>query len=105
MVGQPSLPQSRMVPHLTTALTGTLQSILRQAGMKVRIGTLLREVKEPTAIELPDGSTLLLEPLVRNRNRLGLADFDPCVILLNNDMSAGVPEILLNVEQTIVPPT
>jgi glutamate--cysteine ligase len=83
----------------------TLQNILRQAGMKVRIGTLLPEVHEPTAIELPDNSTLLLEPLVRTRNRLGLADFDPCVILLNNDMSAGVPDILRNVEQTIVPPT
>ena len=41
---------------------------------------------------MPDGAPLLLEPLVRRGARLGLADFDPCTILLNNDLSAGVPE-------------
>ena len=41
---------------------------------------------------------------MRNGNRLGLADFDPCVVLLNNDLSAGVPEILKNLEQSVFPP-
>jgi glutamate--cysteine ligase len=41
--------------------------------------------------ELPDGSELVLEPLVRKRTPLGLKDFDPCTILLNNDLSAGIP--------------
>ena len=82
-----------------------LQRILRLAGTAVRIGSLLPEVKTPTPVDLPDGSSLLLEPLVRKGRRLGLADFDPCVILLNNDLSAGVPEILREVDQPIVPPT
>jgi glutamate--cysteine ligase len=48
---------------------------------------------------------LLLEPLVRNAGRVGLADFDPCTILLNNDLSAGVPEILKDLhEQVLLPP-
>ena len=79
-------------------------TVLKQAGMRVRIGSLLPEVTAPTVIQLPKGGTLTLEPLVRRGNRLGLADFDPCVVLLNNDLSAGVPDILRNIEQTILPP-
>jgi len=77
---------------------------LKQAGMRVRVGSLLPEIIEPTAIALPDGGSLTLEPLVRNGKRLGLADFDPCVVLLNNDLSGGVPDILKNIEQQIYPP-
>ena len=81
-----------------------LVTIIKQAGMRVRVGSLLPEVTQPTPIVLPDGGTLTLEPLVRRGNRLGLADYDPCVVLLNNDLSGGVPEILKNLEQDIYPP-
>ncbi|MDD5613419.1 MAG: glutamate--cysteine ligase, partial [Gallionella sp.] len=77
---------------------------LKQAGMRVRVGSLLAEITGPTDIALPNGGTLTLEPLVRRGNRLGLADFDPCVVLLNNDLSAGVPDILKNLEQSVLPP-
>ena len=79
-------------------------TILKQAGMRVRVGSLLPEITKPTVFQLPNGSTLTLEPLVRRGNRLGLADFDPCVVLLNNDLSAGAPDILKNLEQGIFPP-
>ncbi len=81
-----------------------LQNILRQAGLKVRIGSLLPEISAPTDLPLPDGRKLTLEPLLRRGNRLTLADFDPCTILLNNDLSAGVPDILKNLEQPVLPP-
>ena len=81
-----------------------LQNILRRAGMKVRIGTLIPEITAPTEIALPDGGKLLLEPLVRKGNRIGVEGFDPCVVLLNNDLSAGIPEILENLEQPVIPP-
>jgi glutamate--cysteine ligase len=81
-----------------------LTTILRQAGMKVRIGTLLPDIKVPTEIVLPTGATLMLEPLVRKGNRLGLDDFDPCVVLLNNDLSAGIPALLRGIEQAVLPP-
>ncbi len=79
-------------------------TILKQAGMRVRVGSLLPDITKPTVIDLPNGSTLILEPLVRRGNRLGLVDFDPCVVLLNNDLSAGVPDILKNLEQAVFPP-
>ena len=79
-------------------------SILKQAGMHVRIGSLLPEIRQATDIQLPGGNTLVLEPLVRRGIRLGLADFDPCVVLLNNDLSGGVPDILKGLEQAVYPP-
>jgi len=83
----------------------TLMRIFTMAGLNVRLGTLDEEIKAPTELALPDGSTLTLEPLVRARGRLGLKDFDPCTILLNNDLSAGVPPALAGLhEQYLLPP-
>src|SRR5476649_248654 len=44
--------------------------ILKQAGMRVRIGSLLPEITAATQIELPNGSALTLEPLDRKSTRL-----------------------------------
>ncbi|MFY8084536.1 MAG: glutamate--cysteine ligase [Rubrivivax sp.] len=82
-----------------------LMQIFHQAGLNVRLGTLDEEVKAPTTLTLPDGSELVVEPLVRTRGRLGLKNFDPCTILLNNDLSAGIPRVLENLhEQYLLPP-
>jgi glutamate--cysteine ligase len=82
-----------------------LMQIFTQAGLNVRLGTLDEEIKEPTTLNLPDGGTLTLEPLLRSKRRLGLKDFDPCTILLNNDLSAGLPPVLEGLhEQYLLPP-
>ncbi|MGA9396332.1 MAG: glutamate--cysteine ligase [Azonexus sp.] len=82
-----------------------LVTILHQTGLNVRVGSLLPEITKPTPIELTNGQSLLLEPLVRSQYRLGLDDFDPCAILLNNDLSAGIPKILQDLnEQFVLPP-
>jgi glutamate--cysteine ligase len=82
-----------------------LTQIFHQAGLNVRLGTLDAEIKAPSTLSLPDGSTLTVEPLKRTRGRLGLKDFDPCTILLNNDLSAGIPPVLEHLhEQYLLPP-
>ena len=84
-----------------------LMQIFRQTGLHVRLGSLSPEITQPTPLALPDGNMLVVEPLVRSSNgrRVGLADFDPCTILLNNDLSAGIPSILENIhEQSLLPP-
>jgi glutamate--cysteine ligase len=82
-----------------------LVRILQMTGLEVRIGSLSEEVKAPTMVELPGGDSLRLEPLVRRRHRVGLEGFDPCAILLNNDLSAGTPDILRGLDdQVLVPP-
>ena len=82
-----------------------LTQIFHMAGLNVRLGTLDDDITQPTDIALPDGSSLTLEPLLRTRGRLGLKGFDPCTILLNNDLSAGVPRVLEHLhEQYVLPP-
>lgn len=82
-----------------------LAQLLQQSGLEIRIGTMIPDITSPTRLDLPDNGSLLLEPLVRSGTRLGVAGFDPCAILLNNDMSAGIPDILQGLDdQVIVPP-
>ena len=85
-----------------------LAAILRQTGLNVRLGTLNPEITGPTTIELDGGQTFVIEPLKRvgpNGRRVGLTDFDPCAVLLNNDLSAGIPDVLRNLhEQFLLPP-
>ena len=82
-----------------------LKKIFQQAGLNVRLGTINPEITEPTTFDLPTGESVMLEPVIRSKHRLGLKDFDPCTILLNNDLSAGTPEIFQNLnEQHLLPP-
>lgn len=82
-----------------------LATILKQTGLDVRVGTVAEEITEPTRFELPDGQSLLMEPLRRFGNRVGVDGLEPCAVLLNNDLSAGVPPILQNLEgQVLLPP-
>ena len=82
----------------------TLVQILRHAGLQVRIGSLLPEITAPTTLDLPDGHQLTLEPIRREGGKLKLDGFDPCAIVLNNDLSAGIPDILKGLKQPIIPP-
>ena len=83
-----------------------LAEILRKTGLKVRIGSLLPDLAEPLLLDLPDGHVLKLEPVRRLKDRIVLDDFDPCAVLLNNDLSAGIPDLLRNIDptQTLLPP-
>jgi len=82
-----------------------LKKIFQQAGLNVRIGTINPEITEPTTFDLPTGESVTLEPVIRSKHRLGLKDFDPCTILLNNDLSAGTPAVFQDLnEQHLLPP-
>jgi glutamate--cysteine ligase len=81
-----------------------LRRILEGAGLTVRLGSLIADLKEPMEVEAGNGEKLLLEPIVRRGNRVGLEGFDPCAVLLNNDLSGGIPPILSGIEQPVVPP-
>lgn len=64
---------------------GALAEILRQAGLEVRVAPL---------------------PLLKREGaRVTVEDFDPCAILVNNDLSAGIPQVLEGLkEQSVLPP-
>jgi glutamate--cysteine ligase len=82
----------------------TLRQIFEHAGLEARIGSLREDLTEPMSVELPSGKTCLLEPLVRKEKRVMVGDFSPCLVLLNNDLSGGRPDILEELEQQIIPP-
>ena len=81
-----------------------LKRILEAAGLEVRIGSLLPDLREPMEVDTSSGEKLRLEPLVRRGNRVAVDGFEPCAVVVNNDLSAGIPAILQGIEQPVVPP-
>jgi glutamate--cysteine ligase len=81
-----------------------LKAIIENAGFEVRLGSLIPDLKASLDIELPSGRSVRLEPLVRFDDRLGVTDFDPDLVILNNDLSGGIPAILEDLAQPLIPP-
>lgn len=79
----------------------TLLDILKKANFIVKVGSLLDNVSD---IVLPDGKIIALTSIQRSDDRLHIQDFTPDVILLNNDLSDGIPDILQQLRQPIIPP-
>jgi glutamate--cysteine ligase len=103
------IPENHTRNAFYLANVARLAGMLQQAGLQVRVGSLMPEITQTTelSLALPDGQpvNLTLEPLTRVGNRLMVKDFDPCLVLLNNDLSAGVPEILQGLSgQRLFPP-
>jgi glutamate--cysteine ligase len=99
------IPENHTRNTFYLANVAQLKRIFHMAGLNVRIGSISADIKAPTTVELPGGESITLEPVVRTKTRLGLKDFDPCTILMNNDLSAGPPGILEDLhEQYLLPP-
>ncbi len=82
----------------------TIAELIEQAGVEVRIGTLIEEIKAPKKISLPSGQEITLHPLQKQNHHLYAGSFDPELILLNNDLTSGIPALLENLDQPIFPP-
>lgn len=85
----------------------TIFTILEQAGYTVVIGSLSPEITEPTSFKVGHNQTLVYHPIIKDHENGVIKTqngFIPCVIILNNDLSSGRPQILENLEQTVIPP-
>ena len=99
------IPENHIQSTFYLSNVAQLQRIFHMAGLNVRVGSIDPDIKKVTTIALPNGDSVKLEPVIRSKRRLGVKDFDPCTILLNNDLSAGVPGILEDLyEQFLLPP-
>jgi glutamate--cysteine ligase len=78
-----------------------LLRILTAAGFSVHLGSLLPSSAE---VKMADHQKILLHPITRKGNLVKVQDFVPDIILLNNDLSAGIPDILQHISQPIFPP-
>lgn len=98
------LPESHTRNHFYMQSLATLRDIFVKAGFVVRIASLDPEVTSPQEITLKDGRSLIIDPLLRRDiEEVGTADFSPCLLVLNNDLSSGIPAILQDIDQRIVP--
>lgn len=79
----------------------TLLRILHQAGYEVEIGTLLTIAPD---IHLANGETIPVKSIIRQGNKISVEGFVPDIVLLNNDLSEGIPEILVQLDQPVIPP-
>lgn len=97
------VPESHTRNRFYLQSLSVLRDIFVQAGFLVRIGSLDPDITEPQDVPTELGTVLRLEPIKRQGNRVLLSDFDPCMVLLNNDLSTGIPDILQGIEQPIMP--
>ena len=82
-----------------------LREIFAMAGLSVRYGSIDPALKRSTSHKMADGNKLAFEPIQRQHHRIGLNHFDPCTVLLNNELPAGAPGILEDLrEQFLLPP-
>jgi glutamate--cysteine ligase len=81
-----------------------LLTILTSAGFSVKVGSLLPDYPTETALTLMNGEQILLQSLQRTGDLIQVDDFVPEVILLNNDLSDGIPDVLQKLSQPIIPP-
>jgi glutamate--cysteine ligase len=83
----------------------SLKSIIERSGYEVLIATLDPLFADGvTELESFDGQPVHIHKLTRQGARLRVNDFDPDMILINNDFSDGRPEGLVNLEQPVTPP-
>ena len=99
------LPESHTRNQFYVQSLSVLRDIFSKAGFNVRIGSLDPAIITPTEFTADNGARVLIEPLIRNGSRVGLLDFNPCLLLLNNDLSTGIPDILQGLQQRIRPTT
>lgn len=98
------IPESHTRNLLYYANVRTLLDILAAAGYTARLGFLSPELTAPQEIALPNGASVTIEPLRRVGDRLYVEGFDAELVLLNNDLSEGIPDTLQHVRQLIIPP-
>lgn len=80
-----------------------LKKIISQ-NKEVIIGSLLDEIKVKTTIDISDSSKIELEPLCLKDGKISTIDgFVADLVILNNDLTDGIPKILENTVTPIIP--
>ncbi len=68
------------------------------------IGSLIPDLKEATTIALTDSKTITLHPIKKQDGKIIASNgFEADLVILNNDLTDGVPEILQNLKTPITP--
>lgn len=76
-----------------------LVDILSGSGVEVRLGSDLPTYEVTSA----SGKLLVVSQCTKNEGRVTSGDFTPDLIILNNDLTNGIPEVLKDISQRILP--
>lgn len=80
-----------------------LYTLLDKSGYQVRIGSTDEGLTVGREVRLENGNSLFIEPLRKHNGILSLEDFVPDLIILNNDLSSGLPVLLEHIKQPVLP--
>ncbi|MBM5782850.1 MAG: glutamate--cysteine ligase [Pelagibacterales bacterium] len=73
---------------------------------EVKVGTLIDDITQETAFETEKKNIITLNPIKKQKDRIVTQDgFEADIIILNNDLTDGIPEILKNITTTVIPST
>lgn len=86
-------------PHYYESIA-IFSHFFEKAGFEVKISQLLEDHTFSPKVD----NELKIYPIDREANLLILPDFIPCLVVLNNDLSSGVPALLEGIKQNIEPP-
>lgn len=89
-------------PHYYQSVA-ILAKLLEKSGYPVKIGSLLAQETD-LIVETPNHGELILHSLYRSGKKISCEKVEPCLVVLNNDLSDGIPSLLLEIEQPIEPP-
>jgi glutamate--cysteine ligase len=109
-INYPRLQRILLIPESHTRNLNYFENVASQiklltaAGFDVRCGSLRADLIAAEQVVLPSGQKIMLEPIKRTaEQQLIVSDFIPQLILLNNDLAEGIPEILLKLTQPLLP--
>lgn len=107
----PGLKRVLVVPELHTKNpyywenVHVLQTILLSAGYMVEVGIIAEELnRDRVEFSKASGGSVTAYKLMRDGVKVLTSDFEPDLILLNNDFSSNCPEILQGISQPVDPP-
>ena len=88
---------TRNIPYLDNV--AALKRLLEAAGIETRVARL----DGAATLHASDGTELRMDAVERQGDRVAVGDFVPCAVILNNDLSAGTPDILRGLEIPTLP--
>ncbi len=108
----PSVKKILLIPEDHTRNTfylesiGILSQILRSSGIELQLSSLhTTETGEEVTFISPSGFEIIIKPMINKDGIISTKDgFTPDFILLNNDLTTGVPELFIDVKQIVSPP-
>jgi glutamate--cysteine ligase len=96
-----------LIPENHTKNLRYLENVLSFKNLfsqNIVIGSLIENLAENTTIDLENGTSITLHPLQRINDKITTKDgFIPDLIVLNNDLTDGIPEVLTNLATPIIP--